>query len=243
MMFRDVLACGHHVNNDSAVQITVQDRRAERVGRTSRCYTCPPFSGAAAMSVIEDVWVRIAPGSYVDVEAVLHLDALEVCEFAGVDPTPENQERLSEVARTEFADDPHGVNVETVEDAPLALERRDCVVAIADLCSRTGARNFVIGYLRDPDEPEFASKGPGWYCQVTIRASRIICDEMPMPEHAADGLAHRILDGGTCTHCGETTTSADTPTGVYLRWGASRKARCKWWRDGPVWRRGCEVVE
>lgn len=241
ILFRDLLSCGHSVNVEVVVPMKLEQRKPQRVGTTSRCWECPPSSGAVALVVIDDVWVQIAPGCYVDEEGTLHLDALEVCEAAGVDPTDENQERLAEVARAEFADRPTAVSVETGPAASRqSLARADCVVAIADLVARTGAAQFTIGYLRDEDEPEFAEKGPGWYAQVQLRGARVICDEMPFPEHAADGLAHRLLDGGTCTHCGEFTTTAPTETGIYLRFGSHRKARCKWRRLGDHWYSGCD---
>lgn len=116
----------------------------------------------------------------------------------------------------------------------------DAVLAVADLVARTGATQFEIGYQHDETDPEYEQVGSQWYASAYYRGARVTMDEQPTPEHAADGLAHRLLDGGTCQHCREKTTTKDTPTGVYLRFGRSKKARCVWWRDGTTWKRGCE---
>lgn len=244
IVFRDLLSCGHHVNVEVLVPMKLETRHPQRVGTTARCWDCPPSGGAVTLAVIDDVWVQVGPGSYVDLGETLHLDALEVCEACGVEPTAENQERLVEVARAEFAQRPTEVAVETDQRpaADTSLARADCVKAIADLVARTGAVHFVIGWLRDDDEPEFAEKGPGWYCEAQLRGARIIFDEQLLPEHACDGLAHRILDGGTCTHCGQVTSTRQTEVGIYLHSGRSKRARCIWHRDGDRWVRGCEEV-
>lgn len=122
------------------------------------------------------------------------------------------------------------------------LEQQDCVTAIADLAGRSGARELEIGWLRDPDEPEFEKLGAGWYVSVFYKGLRLTVDEQPTPAHACDGVAHKLLDGGTCAHCLKQTTTAQTPLGTYEH-GASPPAGegvCVWYRDGAKWVRGCE---
>lgn len=112
----------------------------------------------------------------------------------------------------------------------------ECVQAIADLVGRSGAREFEMGYV----DAEVEGGPETWYCTAVYRGAKLFVDDQPTPAHAADGLAHVILDGGMCTHCGEKTSTRGTPLGVYIKFGRSKKARCIWYRDGNVWKRGCE---
>lgn len=240
-VIRDVLACGHFrtIDHPDADEKPALERlRTERIGTTVRCYQCTPFAGGAAQVVLEDVWLKIAPGSYVDSAGGLRLDALEMCEALNVDPTEENQELLAQVAERELGEK---LERQSGTRDRIALARTtESTIAIADLVARSGARQFEVGYLRDPSDPEYIIAGPGWYCSAFYRGARLTAGDMPGPEQAADGLAHRILNGGRCTHCGSMTTTADLAAVIYERWGRARKARCIWWRDGETWRRGCE---
>jgi hypothetical protein len=120
-------------------------------------------------------------------------------------------------------------------------ERVDPVTAVAALCGRSGAREFEIGWLNDEGTVEFALHGPRWWASARYRGARIFIEQQATPAHACDGLAHRILDGGTCTHCGKQTTTAQTPTGTFVH---ARRAdpdeSCEWFREGDRWKRGCE---
>lgn len=121
----------------------------------------------------------------------------------------------------------------------------DCVVAVAELCERSGARNFEIGHLYDETEVLYHVKGACWWASARYRGARLQVDDQPSPVHAADGLAHMILDGGECQHCQLRTTTAQTSTGVYLHGRPARpgEAMCVWSRVGATWKRGCEVDE
>jgi hypothetical protein len=97
--------------------------------------------------------------------------------------------------------------------------RLDAVVACADLVARTGAREFELGYL-DDDVPVEKAR---WYAHAKYRGARLTCEEQASPEAAADGLAHRLLDGGICTGCNGLVGT-----------------ECRWHRDGTAWVRGCD---
>lgn len=106
-------------------------------------------------------------------------------------------------------------------------EVEDATLAIADLCGRSGATEFEIGWL--DDEPPHR-----WYASAKYRGARLTAEDPDDPSIAADGLALQILDGGMCTHCRKTTRIS--PTDRPLR---TRKA-CLWARVGSRWVRGCE---
>lgn len=103
----------------------------------------------------------------------------------------------------------------------------DPVLAVADLCGRSGATNFETGYL--DDQPPHR-----WYASAQYKGARLFAEDPDDPTSAADGLAIQILDGGTCTHCHKVIRIS--PTDRPLR---TRKA-CLWAREGARWIRGCE---
>ena len=102
----------------------------------------------------------------------------------------------------------------------------DAVTACADLCARSGATDFEVGYLEDDVPLEKAR----WYAQTSYRGARIFVDEKASPDEACDALARRILAGGQCTRCGRK---------VAINKGGPPN-RCNWYRDGPSWVRGCD---
>lgn len=114
-----------------------------------------------------------------------------------------------------------------------ALLDMDAVVAVADLVKRSGAKEFEIGYLHD-DVPIDAA---GWYAHAKYRGARLTCDDQPSPQHAADGLAATLLDGGRCRYCGAKTSSAPTEFG---RYEGGDPGPCVWRRDGARWLSGCK---
>lgn len=63
--------------------------------------------------------------------------------------------------------------------------------ATLDLVGRCGAAAFEIGYLHDDVPVEEA----GWYAHVQYQGARIIVEDQPSPEAAADALAARLLRG------------------------------------------------
>lgn len=109
----------------------------------------------------------------------------------------------------------------------------DAVVAVADLVQRSGARRFEIGWLHD-DVPSHLA---GWYAHAQYRGARITCEDQPSPQHAADGLAASLLDGGTCRYCGAKTSAAPTVLGHYE---GGDPGPCVWHRDGNTWISGCK---
>lgn len=104
----------------------------------------------------------------------------------------------------------------------------DAILAVAELCPRSGATSFEIGYL-DDDPPH------RWYASAFYKGARITAEDPYDPSIVADGLAVQILDGGMCTHCGRTVRISPT-TPMRTRKG------CMWARVGARWVRGCGVV-
>jgi hypothetical protein len=124
---------------------------------------------------------------------------------------------------------------------------QDAVIACADLAGRTGAREFVVGYLHEDVPAEQA----GWYAEVTYQGVKIICDDYPGPDQACDALARRLLHGARCTHCHGLVTLSDqgaVAPGVahmidgstYTSEDAATWPQCRWRRMGDRWVRGCE---
>lgn len=100
----------------------------------------------------------------------------------------------------------------------------DALTAAIDLIGRSGAVGAEVGYL-DDDGPAAAAR---WYAQARYSGARIIEQDYPGPVEAAEALARRILDGGTCTHCGRIVTLGPAIGDV-----------CRWERIGRTWERGC----
>lgn len=115
-------------------------------------------------------------------------------------------------------------------------ELEDAAKAIADLCHRSGARQFEIGWLYDEDDPEYATRGPCWWAKAQYRGARLIAEDHPDPAHAADQLAALILDGGMCQFCQRATQAAATSLGELV---PARGGPCVWRRDGDTWIAGC----
>lgn len=103
----------------------------------------------------------------------------------------------------------------------------DRLVAAVDLVGRSGATNFELGWLDDDVPVEDAR----WWAKAQYRGARLTVEDHAGPVEAAEALACRILDGGTCTHCGGTTVIGPAPTTV--------GAACRWTRTGNRWERGC----
>lgn len=99
----------------------------------------------------------------------------------------------------------------------------DPVVACADLVGRTGASMFSVGYLHDDVPVEEA----GWYAQAYFKGARITAEDYRTPGAAADALAFRLINGGTC-RCGLVGTTLPGPDG-----------QCLWIRVGKQWQPGC----
>lgn len=106
----------------------------------------------------------------------------------------------------------------------------DAVVAVADLCPRSGATNFELGYLHEPGEPGYDQQGAGWWAAARYRGARLTVEGFARPDDAADALARRILSGGRCTAC-------DQPV-VFSH--SDRDRGCRWHRDADAWVRGCD---
>lgn len=100
----------------------------------------------------------------------------------------------------------------------------DAVIACVDLVGRCGAREFEIGYLHDDVPLEDAA----WYASAFYQGARITVDDQPHPAAAAQGLALRLLTGGTC-RCTRPVAVAPAEDG------------CRWRRVGKRWEPGCDA--
>lgn len=127
----------------------------------------------------------------------------------------------------------------------------DALIAAVELIGRSGAREFEVGYLNDTDEPAFAEHGPQWWAKAQYRGERLIVEDFTRPDHAADALAKRILEGGMCNHCKALVAFDDDGAFAYERahlldgteWTAEQAeaaGQCVWRREGRHWKRGCE---
>lgn len=132
---------------------------------------------------------------------------------------------------------------------PMALDE-DVLLACVELVGRTGARNFEIGWLNDPDEPAYEQHGPQWWAKAQLKAGRIIEENHPGPTEVCNALAVRILTGAKCK-CGKLVALSSLGAVAYddvtmadgSRWSAAdaeRAGQCRWRRVGKHWKRGCE---
>lgn len=96
----------------------------------------------------------------------------------------------------------------------------DAILACADLVGRAGASSFDIGYTGDETSPR-------WYAQAHYRGTRIMVQDRHTPTEAAQGLAERLLRGGTC-RCGKPVSLSDRPG-------------CRWRLVGARWEPGCDA--
>lgn len=99
--------------------------------------------------------------------------------------------------------------------------------AAVELIGRTGATSFEVGY-EDDDVP--VGQAPNWYATAEFHGGPVRTDLHVWPHQAAEALARRLLDGGTCTHCGDIVNVGD---------GAAFIGVCRWARRGDRWERGC----
>lgn len=99
----------------------------------------------------------------------------------------------------------------------------DQLLAGVDLVGRAGALDLEIGYVHDvPD-----SADAEWYATARYRGAKMIAEDRG-PAEAVEVLARRLLDNGTCAHCGQVIRLAWHGNGV-----------CTWTRQGAKWVRGC----
>jgi hypothetical protein len=117
----------------------------------------------------------------------------------------------------------------------------DKLIAAVDIVGRAGGMDFECGYDDSKTAPNW------WYanCRTRDGQSRSgfhnrISSEHPGPAEAAEKLARKLINGGTCTHCGRVITLSRTGLAV----AGDGSAVCFWTRQGKRWERGCtELVE
>lgn len=127
----------------------------------------------------------------------------------------------------------------------------DVLLATVELVGRTGAKNFEIGWLNDPGEPSYEAHGPQWWCKAQYRGERLFVEGFDRPDDACQALAERLLHGAKCNHCGALVALSDDGAFAFqtahlvdgTTWTAeqaSAAGQCRWRREGPHWKRGCE---
>lgn len=104
---------------------------------------------------------------------------------------------------------------------------QDALDASLDVIGRVGAKQFEIGYVHEGVPIEKS----GWYAHVQYHGTRVTAQDHCGPVEAAEALARRLLDDGTCAYCGLKVSLGDYPG-----------KRCRWTRDGKRWFRGCEAT-
>lgn len=109
----------------------------------------------------------------------------------------------------------------------MSTDLMPAVIAAADLCGRSGAKQFEIGYLHD-DVPMAEA---GWYATALYNGAKVI-GEGHGPEQAADALARKILHGGLCLDCGGKIN-------VHPRQGHWSGRECVQKRHRDRWVKGC----
>lgn len=107
------------------------------------------------------------------------------------------------------------------------------MLAAVELVQRSGATEFEVGYL--DDNPA----NPRWWAKAQYRGARLQVDEHPTPSAAAHALAARILEGGKCTTCGLTITTADEIERQAAAGFSPGGDMCQWARFGRHWIAGC----
>lgn len=122
---------------------------------------------------------------------------------------------------------------------------QDAIHACADLVSRTGAKEFQIGYLSD--EPTH-----GWFAHASYKGARISTGDHPGPVEAADALCRRLLTGAKCTGGGGLVALSDAGATAFKNpvmadgstWTIAEASvmQCRWRRMGPKWVMGCRQV-
>jgi hypothetical protein len=121
-------------------------------------------------------------------------------------------------------------------DVPEGVDK-DMLLAGVELVGRAGGRDFQVGFL-DDDVPMRQAR---WWARARLHdrpelgdaaGADVIVEDLPGPDFAAEALARKLLDGGTCVHCKKSIKLAAPRS--------ERREVCRYVRVGPRWKRGCE---
>lgn len=83
------------------------------------------------------------------------------------------------------------------------------VTAGVELLGRTGVRDVEIAY--DEEGPE----GVLWWCGGNWNGHRVFSEHYPYPAHAVEALLTKVVNGGKCARCGDTTVVGMVLSGNY----------------------------
>lgn len=138
---------------------------------------------------------------------------------------------------TDPAWDPMELITEGMHPLPeMTTDETDRLHAAVDVIGRTGAKDFEVGF--DDEAPTNAC----WYarCDVVGVGNTSVAG-ITDPASAAEKLARKLINGGTCSHCGRTMTLV-----IWIKPGedALYPAQCHWRRTRKRWERGClDLIE
>lgn len=76
-------------------------------------------------------------------------------------------------------------------------------LATVKLLARTGATDVEFAY--DDELPEGSPTTVLWWAKGNWQGTRVISEHFPYPDDALFDLAMRVVNGGTCRHCGRIT--------------------------------------
>lgn len=122
----------------------------------------------------------------------------------------------------------------------LTTDENNQLIAAIDVIGRTGAADIEIGYDDEQRAPNW------WYATCKVRhpgspsgwVTATIGGQLG-PVVAAEKMARKLINGGTCTHCGRVMSLAGVPSERVMS-----SNLCRWSRVGKRWERGCtDLVE
>lgn len=107
----------------------------------------------------------------------------------------------------------------------------DAAVAAVGVIGRMGALDVEVGYLDDTERSQDAR----WWASARWNGTKVQVAKHQRPDQALEALARQLMEGGTCTHCGQRIHLGGAPAGLRRR----HPRLCAWKRQGREWVRGC----
>lgn len=85
------------------------------------------------------------------------------------------------------------------------------VVAAVELLGRTGVSDVEFAYDNDDAYPEKVL----WWAKGNWRGTRVYSAHFPYPAHALEDVLAKVVNGGKCGRCGNTTVVGLALDGAY----------------------------